>query len=66
MVPDVLLDRRISRGMWDSPMLTKYFPPVQRLSNPLGGGSAESKNLYIYYCVLPRSMCTSQLPLVEG
>lgn len=31
---------------------------------PLGGGSAASKNLSIYYCMLPRSMCTSQLPLV--
>lgn len=33
---------------------------------PLGGGSAACKNLSIYYCMLPRSMCTSQLPLVLG
>lgn len=23
-------------------------------------------NLYIYYCKVPRPMCTRQLPLVEG
>ena len=48
MVPDVL-DRRISRGRWASPVLdTKYIP--LRLSNPWAA-AVQHGNLYIYYCI---------------